>query len=1135
MINNRPSRLLSWKSTTIVASCLLLLISCQPSAQQKERTDELNAKASFYHYRNLDSVSIYADSVFNSVKHDNKSRAQALNHKAFVLITHMQYDKAWQLLDKVNKTTSDRLERAIADIHRMRLCQRQSKNKEFYTYKESASQHLATIKTPQTPREAYAQSEYYIILSTYYYYVGQYEKSREALFQINPYQLKHLDPVQTMSYYYNMGSGGMIESEGADIVANAECNYLLQCYKLALRENVHYFEAQALQSLCEHALASDIQRHRIAKLLFDIDNGDDAKLPRLMAQRSLELFRIYGDVYQVAGAYRTLAQCAWHEGDYHLAIDNLQLALNTNPAIQQAPDLVATIREQLSLAYAALNMKAQSDENRNQYLDLQQYTRQDREMEARADELHEQEQQRNTMILLIGLLILSVVVLFFLFDHLRRRNDRKFYRSHILEPSQQWVQRQADQNQQNHDLLEEMKEQEEIARQRLVTNKQQNLEQRAKVSLVGSMVPLIDRMKKEFDSAQQQNQPLNDEQKQYIAELLQEIDRNNALLTEWIQLQQGQLRLRIETFALQELFSLIDKSRASFSMRDIQLHVHATPTRVKADKTLTLFMLNTMADNARRYTPRGGKVDIRAEETDQYVEVSVTDTGCGIEKDTAEHIFDHNVSNGHGFGLMNCKGIIEKYKKTSQLFSVCHIGVESKKGEGSRFFFRLPKGIQRAIMLLVIGCSTLLPQTLSAVNQQPISRLMKAVYDCNRDGNYEQALQNADSCIQLFNSSSDIMPMRMEAPADIPPAELFWYDHDVAADYPTILDLRNEIAIAAMGLHRWNLYEYNNTAYTTLFRKMSADGGLSQYVKRMSATAVQKNIAIAVLSLLLLILCLSYITLYYLPRRRYLSNIRLVSNLNNILQSEVTVEEKRNQVEKIYSQMQSIRHYQKKNVALITEVKNIVSLLSESAGIAAEQQLQMEIQQDQVTRLQYEGDRLYIANSVIENCLSTLKHETMYFPARIATLLKSEDHNHQDLATMVNYYHALYILLYHNAQTMSEKTYQHMDRIDISPYLQHQEALYIRGDKDMIHLLFTILHKQLGANLSLSAVEKQEERYLRLSIPMNVNVKNFSERQPAFLLCRQILRDIGEACHAHACGISINERIEITFLRYGTI
>ena len=131
-----------------------------------------------------------------------------------------------------------------------------------------------------------------------------------------------------------------------------------------------------------------------------------------------------------------------------------------------------------------------------------------------------------------------------------------------------------------------------------------------------------------------------------------------------------------------------------------------------ADRVLALFMLNTLADNARKFTPEGGRVEISATEGDGYVELSVADTGQGMTADQLAHVFDHKVQQGHGFGLMNCKGIIEKYRKTSNLFSVCSLQAESQEGRGSRFFFRLPKGVVR---LLAIGYWLLaMSQPLSA-------------------------------------------------------------------------------------------------------------------------------------------------------------------------------------------------------------------------------------------------------------------------------------------------------------------------------------------------------------------------------------------------------------------------------------
>ena len=109
----------------------------------------------------------------------------------------------------------------------------------------------------------------------------------------------------------------------------------------------------------------------------------------------------------------------------------------------------------------------------------------------------------------------------------------------------------------------------------------------------------------------------------------------------------------------------------SYQLKNINLNVVDTSEVVKADKTLTLFMINTLADNARKFTPSGGEVTISAKSLDDYVEVSIIDNGVGIDEEGLRNLFSFKKielkqstspvqGKGYGFGLMNCKGIIEK-------------------------------------------------------------------------------------------------------------------------------------------------------------------------------------------------------------------------------------------------------------------------------------------------------------------------------------------------------------------------------------------------------------------------------------------------------------------------------------------
>ena len=257
-------------------------------------------------------------------------------------------------------------------------------------------------------------------------------------------------------------------------------------------------------------------------------------------------------------------------------------------------------------------------------------------------------------------------------------------------------------------------------------------------------------------------------------------------------------------------------------MKGIDLTVKHTDCVVKADKTLTLFMINTIADNARKFTPEGASVTVEAEDLSDCVEVRVCDTGLGMDEDSLAHIFDRTYTGGHGFGLKNCYGIIEKYKKVSRIFNVCQIKAESKVGCGTRISFRLPKGVARLLVLIVTSVLSLWTSSQSsasaAVSRRIVaatnaSRFADSAYFSNLNGTYERTLQFADSCHKYLTKR----------------------------DTAVLLDISNEAAVAALALHKWEVYRYNNKVYTRLFREASADSSLPEYVRAMQRSKTNKN------------------------------------------------------------------------------------------------------------------------------------------------------------------------------------------------------------------------------------------------------------------------------------------------------
>ena len=999
---------------------LFLLSACQPS--DKAAVDKLNDYSYACHYRNLDSTELYVRQVLRMGEGYITGCAEALNHLAFVQMAKMDYQKAESTLNNISELTDNQIELLVCYVQQMRLCQRRSHNKDFHDFRERAITCMKRIDEErnqldlrQQRRLRYAETEFAIVNSTYYYYVGLENQSIDALMAIDPNEVRR-DTAQYLNYLYNIGAGGIITEGSSEEIYQEEMDFLSRCLTVAQRFHYPYFEAQAKEALADHT--GDLQ----------------------LAEEALELFQDYGDIYQIAGAHRTLASCYHALGDDVMALEHLNKALS-DTTINQAPDLVASIREQLSVAYAALNDKAASDHNRNLYLDIQEQTRQDRELEARAAQYEKASEQLNWMLIAVVGAIVFLLFLLWLFNYLNHRSK----------DDHQLV-----------DLLEQKAEDLQVRRISVEKSERRHLDQRAKVSMVMSVLPLIDRIRHEVKHLGAPDSREYQESLDYIRELTDKINEQNDMLTQWIQLRQGELNLHIESFPLQPLFDIVARGKTSFEIKGVTLSVEPTEAVVKADRVLTLFMINTLADNARKFTPNGGHVMLSASEQADYVELSVRDTGCGMSPEQLAHVFDHKVIGDHGFGLMNCKGIIEKYRKMSQLFSVCQLSAESEQGRGSRFFFRLPKGkVLRTLCLtgLIALMSILSPVGLHAVDYRSQAHIFAdSAYFSNVNGQYQRTLQFADSCRQCLNqyyllhhprgqqlmtSNGDTSPI---------PAEILWFHDSVDMNYQVILDIRNESAVAALALHEWQLYAYNNKVYTQLFKELSADNTLTDYCRIMQQSQSNKRIAIILLIVILLLIVPAYYMLYY-RHRLYDRHCRERMQLDNL-----------------------------------------------------------ELADDELRRAELEDSKLHVANSVLDNCLSTLKHETMYYPSHIRQLVDKGDID--SLSEVTLYYRDLYGILSAQAMRQVEQVKLHVTR---TTFLGHP----VLGNDNMLHYLADILKPQ-----SIEAQQK-DDQYIVFTITRQEPLSEID-----FLRCRQIVRDHGDATHRRACGLSVNEKITLTLPTY---
>jgi len=106
-----------------------------------------------------------------------------------------------------------------------------------------------------------------------------------------------------------------------------------------------------------------------------------------------------------------------------------------------------------------------------------------------------------------------------------------------------------------------------------------------------------------------------------------------------------------------------------------------------ADKAMIERVIANLLDNAVKYNPAGGSVNIRVRNIGLSVLVQVQDTGIGIAEDYMLHIFDAfyrvpGTEKGSGLGLSIAKTIVKAHGG--------EIWVESTFGKGSTFSFTLP-------------------------------------------------------------------------------------------------------------------------------------------------------------------------------------------------------------------------------------------------------------------------------------------------------------------------------------------------------------------------------------------------------------------------------------------------------------
>jgi PAS domain S-box-containing protein len=159
------------------------------------------------------------------------------------------------------------------------------------------------------------------------------------------------------------------------------------------------------------------------------------------------------------------------------------------------------------------------------------------------------------------------------------------------------------------------------------------------------------------------------------------------------QLEVGRLDLVTEPFDAADLLERVVEAARTYAPKEITFDVRADKSipLVAADKDRARQIVVNLVENAVKYSPAGGRIELGVEHADGVVQFRVVDQGLGIPADEQSRIFekfyrlDPDMTQGiggTGLGLYICRELVERMGG--------RIWLESDEGKGSTFFFELP-------------------------------------------------------------------------------------------------------------------------------------------------------------------------------------------------------------------------------------------------------------------------------------------------------------------------------------------------------------------------------------------------------------------------------------------------------------
>jgi signal transduction histidine kinase len=193
---------------------------------------------------------------------------------------------------------------------------------------------------------------------------------------------------------------------------------------------------------------------------------------------------------------------------------------------------------------------------------------------------------------------------------------------------------------------------------------------------------------------------LNPEQRQYLEIVLRNVKQLHSMINDLFEVsgvQAGKLKIELQCASVSDAVAYtVNTLQGAATAKEIVLtsDIEGNLPSVCADPARLRQILIILVDNAIKFTPRNGMVKVQtriSEEDPAFLLLQVSDSGCGIDPDKTEQIFerlfqasdpalaDHN---GLGLGLYICKDLVTRHGGK--------IWAHSTPGQGSVFSVTLP-------------------------------------------------------------------------------------------------------------------------------------------------------------------------------------------------------------------------------------------------------------------------------------------------------------------------------------------------------------------------------------------------------------------------------------------------------------